>query len=63
MRRFKFFTPENTKGKLLKATTMGLATLERGNLVQRLSNSGFTKDSFDFGLDCATFFRVFVSLE
>ena len=63
MRRFQFFTQENTKGKLLKATTYGLEALERDNLVKRLSDSGFTIDSLNTSGNCDHFFRRIATLE
>jgi hypothetical protein len=64
VRRFRFFEPENIKGKMLKATTLGLGTLERESLVKRLADSGFTIDTFPvMGINCEEFFRHIALLE
>jgi hypothetical protein len=64
MRRFRFFTQENTNGKVLKTTTFQLESLERENLVKRLSDSGFTDESFPYNnANCEYFFRRTAYLE
>jgi hypothetical protein len=55
MRRFQFFTPENTAGKEIKSTTHGWAPLDFANLTHRLAVNGITGVTRD-GASCNQFF-------
>jgi hypothetical protein len=64
IRRFRFFTPENTTGKLILSTLRGLGTRERNDLIARLIPAGFKSSDFDSGgYECNSFFKYSASLD
>lgn len=63
IRRFRFFSPQNTAGKLMRATTAGMGTSDRASLVARLADFGFGPDHFrNDGSNCSNFFNYSASL-
>lgn len=64
VRRFRFFTPENTVGKTIKGTTSGLGIRERDALHERLEPAGISSQSLPGdGTDCNNFFSYTASLD
>lgn len=65
IRRFRFFKEENTKGKTLRSTSVGLIGLDQARLIKRLSISGFPVETFDGAplIDCDMFFQSKASLD
>ena len=62
LRRFQFFTRENTAGKTLRATTYGMGTLDVQSLQATLAEMGFPPDAFN-GNQCVNFFSHVAGLE
>ena len=62
LRRFQFFTPDNTAGKLLRATTWGYGSIDLAALRTSLLEMGFPADAFN-GNGCNRFFNDVASLE
>lgn len=62
IRRFRFFTPENTFGREIYATTRGMGAVEVADLVARLQPLGFNPAAFN-GNTCSNFFSHVAALE
>jgi hypothetical protein len=63
VRRFRFFTPANTAGKMLKATSSGLRPLELESLIENLKEYGFTREFFrPSGTSCESFYGETIRL-
>ena len=64
VRRFRFFTPDSTSGKLVRGTTTGLGALERSSLHGVLAPAGFTPEMLPpDGVNCNNFFSRAGSLD
>jgi hypothetical protein len=62
LRRFQFFSRENTSGKTLRATTYGMGTLDVQSLQSKLAEMGFSPGTFN-GNPCINFFSYVAGLE
>ena len=62
LRRFQFFSRENTDGKTLRATTSGMGGLDVQNLQATLAEMGFPPEAFN-GNPCNQFFSYVAGLE
>ena len=62
LRRFQFFSRENTGGKTLRATTAGMGGLDVQNLITTLAEMGFPANAFE-GHVCNNFFSHMAGLE
>jgi hypothetical protein len=64
VQRFRFFTPENTAGKEILTTTMGLHPIRCAQLAEILTPLGLKKDIFrPTALNCKEFFSCTARLE
>ncbi len=62
LRRFQFFSRENTDGKTLQATVAGMGTLDVQHLQATLAEMGFPPNAFN-GNQCNNFFSHVAGLE
>ena len=63
VRRFKFFNPESTVGKVIKATSRGYAGLEFKRLTEQLTAMGAPDKAVHEGTNCELFFTYQARLE
>ncbi|MFQ5586066.1 MAG: hypothetical protein ACE5GF_04500 [Thermodesulfobacteriota bacterium] len=61
IRRLKFFTPENTKGREIFCSTAGMGTIETQQLASRLQENGIRPEALN-GTRCNAFFSHFAAL-
>jgi len=62
IRRFNFFTPENTEGREIRATTSGMGAIDVDDLVSRLKPLGIKSTALN-GSACNNFFSQVTALK